>query len=361
MKKQFRRIAALVLAIIFVAASACACAKDDGQTNDAEYTITFMNGEETLGTATVKEGQVLGADDYSSFENREGYEFNGWFETPTFLESSAKDLTKDTFDKDTTLYGSFKSTNVAEDTRVWYIVGESSKGPLADSKWAGGDVEDSVKEEFELKATGENVNEFSITIDLYADDMFQIIHDWAWDGQKGYGCFTSIDDTQMENAGGLGGTSETSNVKVLMDGNYTITLTTDPDNSAQDTIEVVRNSEPVSEPREPEEEEPYTVSDSTEIMIKGGWVDDWSDIRSLTREEGTNVFTITMDLDAGTEVCFMVYDNGEDTGIVLKEANVTDDASLALMESNGNNIQVSEAGSYTFTVDADAMSVTLAK
>ena len=57
----------------------------------------------------------------------------------------------------------------------------------------------------------------------------------------------------------------------------------------------------------------------------------------------------------------MVYDNGENTDIVLKEGDVIEETSLALMKSNGNNIQVAEAGNYTFTVDADNMSVTLTK
>ena len=165
----------------------------------------------------------------------------------------------------------------------------------------------------------------------------------------------------MENGGGLGDTSSTSNVNVIMDGNYTITLTTDPSNEAMDTLVVTRNGDTVNAPVEVKEDEAYVVSDSTQLMIKGSWVADWSDVRELTREEGTNIFTITMELEADTEVCFMVYDNGENTDIVLKEGDVIEETSLALMKSNGNNIQVAEAGNYTFTVDADNMSVTLTK
>ena len=114
----------------------------------------------------------------------------------------------------------------------------------------------------------------------------------------------------MENGGGLGDTSSTSNVNVIMDGNYTITLTTDPSNEAMDTLVVTRNGDTVNAPVEVKEDEAYVVSDSTQLMIKGSWVADWSDVRELTREEGTNIFTITMELEADTEVCFMVYDNG---------------------------------------------------
>ena len=51
----------------------------------------------------------------------------------------------------------------------------------------------------------------------------------------------------MENAGGLAGTDDKANVKVLTDGNYTITLTTNPDNQAQDTLSIVRNSDPLTD------------------------------------------------------------------------------------------------------------------
>ena len=49
----------------------------------------------------------------------------------------------------------------------------------------------------------------------------------------------------MENAGGLADSVDKANVQVIEDGNYTITLTTNPDNQAQDTLTIVRNSDPV--------------------------------------------------------------------------------------------------------------------
>lgn len=370
MKKQIKKIMGIAAASVLLLSALSGCGKtetgaDGGATvkasEAAEITVTFMNGEEQLGTAKARSGELLAEADYAGYESVADTEFQGWFETPGFLESSRKDLTSTTFDKDTTLYGSFKSTVVNADTRVWYIAGTSSKGPLQDNNWGNSSVEEAVREQFRMQETGDVQNEFEITIDLYAGDQFQIIHDWAWEGQKGFGCFTDIDATQMENGGGLGGSADTSNVNVIMDGNYTITLTTDPDNGAMDTLTVTRNGDTVNVPVEAKEEEAYVVSDTTQLMVKGSWVADWSDVRELTREDGTNIYTITLELEAGAEVCFMVYDNGENTDIVLKEGNVTDEASLALMKSNGNNIQVAEAGSYTFTVDADNMSVTLTK
>lgn len=359
-KKMIRKFIGCMVTCMFLVSSLTACGNKDQGQDAISYTITFMNGETTLGTATAKENSSLEATTYSAYETVEDAKFNGWYETPTFLESSKKDLATTTFTKDTILYGSFKSTQVAQDTRVWYIVGTSDKGSLKTSNWANSGVEESVRSQFQLTSTGAVTNEVAITMDLFKGDQFQIIHDWAWEDQKGYGCFTSIDDTQMENGGGLGGSSKTSNINVLMDGNYTVTLTTDPDNSAQDTLIIVRNGDPLTSP-ELVEEAPYMVSESTQLCVKGSWVADWSDIKELNRKDGTNTFTISMDLLAETELCFMVYDKGVDTGIVIKEENVVEEASLALLIQNGNNIKVAENGSYTFTVDLDTWSVVISK
>lgn len=249
MSKFFRKTAGLILAGALTAAALCGCGSNkpaggnDGKSSEKSIVkIAFMKNESVLGTAEVKESTILSKSDYEKYEASEGTEFMGWYETPAFLDASKKDLSKDTFTKDTVLYGNFKLKSASEDTRIWYIVGTSDKGSLKDSNWAGADVEDSVKKEFELKST-ENNNEFTITIDLYAGDQFQIIHDWNWDGQKGYGCFTGLDSSMFESGGGLGGTDNTSNVNVIMDGNYTINLTTNPDDEAHDTLTITRNGD----------------------------------------------------------------------------------------------------------------------
>ncbi|WP_051205502.1 hypothetical protein [Butyrivibrio sp. FC2001] len=224
--------------------SGCGSSKAAGKPAE-EITVTFMNQDETLGTVTGTAGEALDKATYEAYEQADGAEFNGWFETPSFVEASKKDPSTDTFDKDTTLYGDFRAEAAAEDTRHWYIAGTSTKGSLQVNNWAA-DLSDEEKAEFELVPTGVNANEFSLTIDLFEGDQFQVIHDWSWDGQKGFGKFTDIDETQMKNAGGLGGTDDTANVEVVVDGNYTITLTTNPDNQAQDTLSIVRNSDPVA-------------------------------------------------------------------------------------------------------------------
>ncbi len=239
-KNNMTKLFAGALATLMVIGSLTGCGKAKAEEQaKAEITITFMNQDETLGTVNAVAGETVDTALYEGYEKLDGAEFNGWFETPTFVEASKKDPAADTFDKDTTLYGDFRFNSVTEDTRHWYIAGTSTQGALQLNNWAA-DLSDEEKAEFELLPTG-NTNEFSITIDLFEGDQFQIIPDWSWDGQKGFGKFTEIDETQMENAGGLSGSDDKSNVQVLVEGNYTITLTTNPDNPAQDTLSIVKN------------------------------------------------------------------------------------------------------------------------
>lgn len=360
--KKFKKIIAGLLLAAMCLFAICGCSNkpaNDETTEPKEITICFFNGESKLGEIKVEEGKLIDASVYAAFENQENYEFTGWYETPTFLESSKKDLKTATFTEDTELYGCFQSTDVVKDERLWYIVGTSKVGTLAESNWAAA-VDDSVKEKFLMQPTGKT-NEFSITIDLYEGDQFQVIHDWAWEEQHGYGYFKDVDTTWMENGGGLGGTDITSNANVIMSGNYTITLTTDPENSLMDAVTVVRNGDPVNAGAEEKETEPFACTDLTSVKIKGSWVDDWSELLDMTRTEGTTEFVITKELKAGTEVCLMIFEDGADTGLVLKECNVTDEASLGFLSDNGNNIQVAEDGTYTITANLENMTVTVSK
>lgn len=352
MKKKMKKIMSLALVMAMSVIMFCACGKEA-----ADITVTFMNGETELGKVTAKAGEIL--QDYEQYQEVENTEFLGWYETPGFLESSLKDLQTATFEADTVLYGSFKNKQVAEDTRLWYVVGTGASKVLSDSNWAGS-VDDAVKEACQLVATGNATNEFAITLDMFAGDQFQVIHDWAWDGQKGFGAFTSIDETQMENGGGLGGSTMTANVNVIMDGNYTITLTTDPEKPAQDTLTIVRNGDASGAAPQKEEEPAYVVNENTSIVVKGSWVSDWSENKDLERVDGTNTYKITLDLDAGTELYFMVWDSGKDTGLGMNGSCVANDGSRALLE-DAYNVKVLDAGTYTFTVDADALQISVTK
>lgn len=245
MKKIIRHLCIAVSVCMLTMLSICGCGKEKEETPTTEepkVTVTFMNGETKLGEVSIKSGDIIDASEYEKYQSVDGMEFEAWYEAPSFIEASRKDLTKDTFSDDVTLYGKYKADNISEDTRNWYIVGESAEGSLKNSSWAGS-VDDDVKELFLLKSTGKNTNEYSITIDLYEGDKFQIIHDWQWDGQHGYGYFSEPDASWVESGGGFAGTDAKANVLVTMSGSYTITLTTNPDNEADDVITIVRNGD----------------------------------------------------------------------------------------------------------------------
>lgn len=367
MKRISRRLSVLLVFVLCLSLFS-ACGKSDDK---EKYTLTFYNGETVLGTVDVEEGATLDKADYEAYENLDGYVLKGWYGSASFLDESALDLTTATFSKDTNVYGDYRSTNVTEDTKSYYIVGESKKkGALSDSSWAGSTVEDSVKENYLLTRTTEGLNEFTITIDLYKEDMFQIVADWAWDTQLGYGYIASPDDSIVSTGeGGLNADTKKSNIQIGQDGNYTITLVTDPDNDAANEITIVRNGDATVALDDVVEEETTTAEvvttltgDDPNVRTKGSWKDDWSDIKKLDKVDGTNNWTITMDLDAATELCFSGYDGDTDTGLIMKEPNVKDDASKALITStDGNNIKITDAGNYTFTVNGDTLDVTITK
>ena len=343
--------------LILVCVGLVGCTSKTTQTTAATVTVTFMNGEELLGSVQTSQGQILDATSYSAWEVVEDAEFLGWFKTPTYLEASRVDFTTETFAENTTVYGCFKNLNVAEDTRVWYIVGTSNKGTLAQTNWAA-EVDDATKEAFELKATGE-VNEFEINLDLYAGDLFQIIHDWAWNGQMGFGYVGEYDETQIKNAGGLSGEDKSSNIEVLIDGNYTITLYTNLEDENLATISIVRNGDAAPATETIAQETEFVIDENTSVKVKGSWISDWSELKDLERiSEG--IFEIAMELEAGVEVYFSVFSGDSDTGLGMNASCVTDEASKTLVEE-AYNIKVKDAGTYVFTVDLDAFTVSVTK
>ena len=146
---------------------------------------------------------------------------------------------------------------------------------------------------------------------------------------------------------------------MLKSGNYTITLTTDPDEPAYDTVVIVRNGDPAGAPAEADA--PYVPDENTRAVMKGSWVADWSENIDLTRDGSSNVFSITREFAAGTEIYIMLWDGDKDTGIGFNSATVKDDASKALLEDGANNIKFVADGTYTVTVDADSLTVTITK
>lgn len=363
MKHFLKKLMVTAMSAMILMGLTAGCGSTDS--SEEKYVISFYNADKLLGTVEIASGQVMDASAYEVYAAQEGFELTGWYGTKTFIDASLVDLGAATFTEDTNLYGKFKSTDLKEDIRKWYIVGESDRGSIKVTKF-GGSVDDSIKEGFLLTSTGDGSNTFVITLDLFAEDAFQVIPEWSFDEQRGFGYVKEYDAADAESGYSQSGDDKKANIKVLRDGNYTVSITTDPENGAMDEIKIVRNSDTLTNPEIAEEKPaeeaiPFTCTDTTEVKIKGSWVSDWSEFRELSREEGTNVFTITTNLDADTQFGAEIFDQGEDAGIFMASDAVKDETSKSLLNTAEKNITIASAGSYTITVDLDAMTITISE
>lgn len=268
--KKMKWISLLLVAAMAISLFA-GCAKEE-----TKFTVEYMDGETVLKTEEVVEGGTATA----WTPEKEGQTFVGWFATPTM--SVEFDFSKP-IAENTKVFAGFSA--YAEDTRTWAIVGSGKGDLLLSSNW--GKV---IADAHILEKTGDN--EYSITIDLYAGDEFQFAINTSWHHKRGFGYLeTATDASGNEVFSGSGGIGETAakgqNIKVAMDGNYTITLHTHPgddyydENNANyseankevfnlsdfDKITWVRNGDPAE-----------LSSSITNYYIKGANITLWADL-----------------------------------------------------------------------------------
>ena len=323
---------------------------------DTGVTVSFSIDGEIVHT------QDLGADggvpDNYAYTPETG-ELVGWYLTPTF--SRIYDF-EETLTEDTTLFGAISIYE--EDTREFYIAGSGTSPTLMSSSW--GDTPTS--QHLFTKAEGENV--YTLTCDLYEGDQFQIVSfletetdPYYWDWQYGAGYVANTKDLAdiIEGGGGLAASNRKSNINILMDGNYTLTLRTYPDHIDPedeehicnlDNLTIIRNGDPV-------EERPEST---TEYYIKGANITAWSNMcnASTRLNEDGDVYKLSIYLRENEE--FMFYTmltntaTGESTegGTYINYENL-DEASQALFThpDGGTNIIASADGIYTFTYAPD--------
>jgi len=343
--KKMKWISLLLVAAMAISLFA-GCAKEE-----TKFTVEYMDGETVLKTEEVVEGGTATA----WTPEKEGQTFVGWFATPTM--SVEFDFSKP-IAENTKVFAGFSA--YAEDTRTWAIVGSGKGDLLLSSNW--GKV---IADAHILEKTGDN--EYSITIDLYAGDEFQFAINTSWHHKRGFGYLeTATDASGNEVFSGSGGIGETAakgqNIKVAMDGNYTITLHTHPgddyydENNANyseankevfnlsdfDKITWVRNGDPAE-----------LSSSITNYYIKGAnitlWADLYNEATGFAKVGDTH--TLTIYLREGEEFMFtsLVTENGASSvgSEYIKFENL-DDASKALFTGSGN-ILASKGGTYTFT------------
>ena len=343
--KKMKWISLLLVAAMAISLFA-GCAKEE-----PKFSVAYMDGDTVLKTEEVVEGGTVAG----WIPEKEGQTFVGWFATPTM--SVEFDFSKP-ITENTKVFAGFSA--YAEDTRTWAIVGSGKGDLLLSSNW--GKV---IADAHILEKTGDN--EYSITIDLYAGDEFQFAINTSWHHKRGFGYLeTATDASGSEVFSGSGGIGETAakgqNIKVAMDGNYTITLHTHPgddyydENNANyseankevfnlsdfDKITWVRNGDPAE-----------LSSSVTNYYIKGAnitlWADLYNEATGFAKVGDTH--TLTIYLREGEEFMFtsLVTENGASSvgSEYIKFENL-DDAGKALFTGSGN-IVASKGGTYTFT------------
>ena len=355
--KKMKWISLLLVAAMAISLFA-GCAKEE-----TKFSVAYMDGDTVLKTEEVVEGGTAA----EWIPEKEGQTFVGWFATPTM--SVEFDFSKP-ITENTKVFAGFSA--YAEDTRTWAIVGSGKGDLLLSSNW--GKV---IADAHILEKTGDN--EYSITIDLYAGDEFQFAINTSWHHKRGFGYLeTATDASGSEVFSGSGGIGETAakgqNIKVAMDGNYTITLHTHPGddyydvNNANyseankevfnlsdfDKITWVRNGDPAE-----------LSSSVTNYYIKGAnitlWADLYNEATGFAKVGDTH--TLTIYLREGEEFMFtsLVTENGASSvgSEYIKFENL-DDAGKALFTGSGN-IVASKGGTYTFTYHetAKVLSATL--
>lgn len=331
-------------------------------TPEAEsFTVTFYDTDETTILSTEEVANGATATEYTP--EKENQLFMGWFATPSLTHEF--DFTQP-ITEDTNIFAGFMED--VEDTRSFAIVGSGSSPLLAASSW--GKV---INEEHYLtKNEGENI--YSITLDLYEGDEFQFAIDTAWSDQRGGGYMVTTDSdgtSYFAVSGGLSDNSQKSNIKCVVTGNYTLTLTTHPgadvydtensyyseetkenyNSNPYDTIEFVYNGDIVAEQAEME----------TTYYIKGAIITNWEDRydEQYAFTENNGIHTLTIDLEEGDEfllTTLVTVDGNSGVGNeYVRYSNITDEISLSYVDgTESQNIIAKQAGSYTFIYHPDS-------
>ncbi len=328
-------LAAVMCVVSFGALTACSDPKP------TTYTVTFYDGTTVLDTKTVEEGKKV----EKWTPKKDGYNFDGWYAEPNF----AHDFPFDTaITKDTSVFAKFSSASVVADTREFYICGLGSSSALGGSS--------QLKESGKMTKAADK-NEYTLTVDLYANDWFQFVTNTAWNYQHGWGYLTtgSLDGKEyFASNGSIDGSKPTKMEDIIckVDGNYTFTLVTHPADdmgnptgvSASDTITWVRNGDVKGE-----------LQEVITYYLKGEKITSWQDLlnsATLMKQENDGTHTLSVYLKQGEQFMFAATKTvGSETtaSTATIKAGALDDASKAYVEGTTGNMTAKASGTYTFT------------
>lgn len=362
MKKSLLALIA-ICAVTAMSAGIVACG--GGNT----HTVTFMDGDTVLKTEEVEDGATVS--EYTPTKEG-GYEFVDWFATPS--KNHEYDFTTPITD-DVTIYAGF--TLFKDDTREFYVLGSGTSELLFTSDW-GAVITDAHKL---TKADGKN--EYSITMDLKEGDQFQFALDSEWSNKRGYGYLETLtmpDGTEVFSGEGspYDDSAKGSNIVCEYAGNYTLTLYTYPNDDyyntsgtgytedrkeiynlgTYDKITWVRNGDVINDS--------VTITD---FYIKGASITNWADMYNSNTQMVNNGGTYTMSVYLKEDDQFMFtsrvtkIEDGEtsySTGSEYIKAENLDDASSSYVGGESGNMTALANGTYTFTYDSDAKTLSVA-
>ncbi len=256
--KKLLSVLALILVLVMSVSMFAAC-NNETPNNDKENNENNENQTEKVkvywyeGTKELRVDEIDKGTKVTSWTpTSETGEFDGWYaeaskETPFDFDT--------VINEDTDIFAKFKSNAWAVDANEYYLIGTGA----GDMKQANWDHANAAANLMMTKEANDKANIYTITITMYAGDMFQICYGGAWDGQQGIGymegaeyCdginfydkaeYTAADKkvAQVKDAEGnivfIGSDEynkgfESWNIKLAegMDGKYKFTFTTNPE------------------------------------------------------------------------------------------------------------------------------------
>ena len=339
MKRKITLILSMAVVLVLLCTSLTACIPTE---EAKEYTLTLYDNDGTtvLHTIKVEEGKAPTKPEDPS---KEGFVFSGWFVTPT--SSKAFDFTAP-MTKDASAYAQWKTADFQDD-RDWVLSGSiNGWGAQLDG--------------YHLAKKAGTGNVYELTLDLYVGDEFQLtvlLEDgtlsYNTEGARAASSHVVAGNEYVEGAGGLG---TYKNIRVKQDGNYTLSLVSDPETDNNE-LTIIRNGDATG---------PVVEHEVATYAIKGSKVTGWADStdsKYLMSKGADGKFTLTIELYANDEFMFVGYEMVDEVLTALtkyiKSDMLAEGSAVQVAAKEGGNFTTSANGTYTFTFDPETEKVTV--
>lgn len=354
MKKATKFVGLIVASVVCVSAfTVFAACNDDSATK--EYTVTYFDGTTELKRETVKEGDKA----VKWTPTKENYTFVDWYATPNFAHTFPFD---EPITENKSAFAQWTSAVQSEDTRTYYIVGSGTSPILLASNWG------KVFDDTTVMTKAADKNEYTYTLDLQKDDLFQFAINESWHNQRGYGYLDTLEladgTVAFSGTGTIGDNSSfRQNIKCEYAGNYTFTLTTHPDDDTYETNhqsyteenKEAFNINPLDKITWVRNGDVQNVEKITDFYIKGKGITNWKDMyNAATKMTNTDgVYTLEVYLKENDEFVFTstaTVGSVVGTGTDYLRASNLDEESKAYVDQNESfNMIAKASGTYTFT------------